>query len=141
MIRSIVVICTGNVCRSPMAASMLRAAFPAKNVLSAGIGALVDHPADPIALRLMHERGLELNGHRARQLDFAMLQACELALVMEQEHKTWVESTWCATAGKVYRWGHWSGFDIPDPYRCGERAFRDVLALLDQGLDDWRGKL
>jgi protein-tyrosine phosphatase len=60
---------------------------------------------------------------------------------MEQQHKTWIEDQWPQTRGRVFRWGHWSDFDVPDPYQREERAFREALALLDRGLSDWKGRL
>lgn len=141
MIRQILVVCVGNICRSPMAAAMLQAAFPHKAIGSAGIGALVDQPADPLALRLMQERGLDLGAHRGRQLEESLFLGCDLLLVMEQMHKRWIEAHWPQARGKVFRWGHWSDFDVPDPFRRDESVFRDSLVLLDRGLKDWEGNL
>lgn len=124
-----------------MAESLLQAALRDKTIASAGIGALVGEPADPLAISLLSERGLDLSAHRARQLNEALLHGHDLLLVMEAYHRDWIESRWPQARGRVYRWGHWSDFDVPDPYGRDERAFREVLALLDRGLEDWKGKL
>jgi protein-tyrosine phosphatase len=141
MIHHILVVCVGNVCRSPMAAAMLRAEFPEKKIESAGTHALVSEPADPLALRLMSERGIDLGLHRARQIDESLLLESELLLVMEERQRAWIESRWLQARGRVYRWGHWSGFDVADPYRRGERAFRETLRQLDDGMQDWKERL
>lgn len=141
MFGRILVVCVGNICRSPMAESLLQAALRDKTIASAGIGALVGEPADPLAISLLSERGLDLSAHRARQLNEALLHGHDLLLVMEAYHRDWIESYWPQARGRVYRWGHWSDFDVPDPYGRDERAFREVLALLDRGLEDWKGKL
>jgi protein-tyrosine phosphatase len=141
MIDRILVVCVGNVCRSPMAAAMLKAAFPDKKIESAGTGALVNEPADPLALRLMKEREIDLGMHRARQMDQSLLLTCDLLLVMEEPQREWIESRWPQARGRVYRWGHWSGFDVTDPHKRGEHAFRETLALLDQGLKEWKERL
>ena len=141
MIDRILVICIGNVCRSPIAAAMLSAALPDKTVESAGTGALVDDPADPLAVQLMQERAIDLSSHRARQLDQSLLFKNDLLLVMDGEQRAWIEARWPHARGRVFRWGHWSGFDVADPYRRGEQAFRETLVQLDAGLRDWRNKL
>ncbi|WP_446668297.1 arsenate reductase/protein-tyrosine-phosphatase family protein, partial [Klebsiella pneumoniae] len=46
MFDSILIVCTGNICRSPIAERILRSLLPEKRIDSAGTGALVDHPAD-----------------------------------------------------------------------------------------------
>ncbi len=60
-------VCTGNICRSPMAEGLLRhrlAADSPTKVASAGVGALISHPADPIAVDLMSARGIDISAHR-----------------------------------------------------------------------------
>lgn len=141
MFNRILVVCVGNVCRSPMAAALLRAALPGCEVSSAGIGALTGRPADATAMTLMQERGLDIERHSARQLDETALRDSDLVLVMEQEHQSWIESRWPQARGRVYRWGHWSDFDVPDPYRRGTEAFRESLALIDRGLVSWKERL
>ena len=66
MIRHILVVCVGNICRSPMAEAMLRDALREQIdtiVESAGLGALVDLPASEHAVTLMRERGLDISEH------------------------------------------------------------------------------
>jgi protein-tyrosine phosphatase len=89
----------------------------------------------------MQERGLDLSAHRGRQLDEQLLHSNDLLLVMERDHQEWIESQWPQARGRVYRWGHWSNFEVPDPYRRDEAAFREALALLERGLDEWKERL
>ena len=84
MFNKILVVCVGNICRSPAAEAKLRQLAPASvQIASAGIQALVDHPADPQAQEEARKDGLDLSAHRARQLTDAMCQAHDLILVME----------------------------------------------------------
>jgi protein-tyrosine phosphatase len=85
--KSILVICEGNICRSPMAEGILAAALPDTRVRSAGLNALVGNPADDIAVRLMGLRGIDISGHRAVQLSREMCLRSELVLVMSTEQR------------------------------------------------------
>lgn len=113
----------------------------AVRVSSAGIGALVDRPADPTAQALMREQGLDISAHRAQQLTSALLRRNDLVLVMESGHKKAVETIDPSARGKVYRWGEWGDFDVPDPFGESREVFEQALALLLQGLKDWSSKL
>src|SRR4051794_5185298 len=119
-------VCTGNICRSPMAEAVARVrltAMPSVRIESAGLGALIGHPADPLAVELMKERGIDLSGHVARQISTIMVREFELILVMESWQVKETEKLSPLARGKVWRLGHWRDFDIPDPYRRPREAF------------------
>lgn len=105
-------------------------------VESAGIGALVGRPADPIAQGLMAERGLDISAHRARQLTPELVRAFELILVMEAEQQRAVVSMLPSARGRVHCIGRWGKFDVPDPFRQPRPAFERALALIERGVDD-----
>ena len=134
-------VCTGNVCRSPMAEVLLAHRLSERGlaavVRSAGIRALVDRPADRHAQDLMRERGLDLSQHRARQLTPELLRDFELVLVMEAAQQRAVEAMWPAARGRVHPIGRMGGFDVPDPYRKERSTFERALALIDRGLGDF----
>lgn len=108
-------------------------------VESAGLGALAGRPADPIAQELMAARGIDLSGHRARQLTSEILRSFELVLVMDAEQQRAVEAMWPGARGRVHRIGHWGKFDVPDPFRRDRAAFVHALDLIDRGLDAFEG--
>ena len=60
MFDSILIVCTGNICRSPLGERYLRNALPDKKIDSAGTRALVDHEADSAAQRIAQQNGLSL---------------------------------------------------------------------------------
>ncbi len=144
MIRHILVVCVGNICRSPMAEALLRNALRGQEeitVESAGLGALVGHPADKHAVELMNEQGVDITAHRARQLHPDMVAAADLILVMETGHKTSIDTADVTTRGKVYRLGEWQDKDIDDPYRQPKTAFADALRDIEDGVADWVARL
>jgi protein-tyrosine phosphatase len=86
----ILTVCTGNICRSPLAEQLLRsgaAAWPQVTVSSAGTGALVDQPMPQQAARLSHEYGGDPSAHRARQLLAAQVAEADLVIAMSREHR------------------------------------------------------
>jgi protein-tyrosine phosphatase len=138
MFDRVLMVCTGNICRSPMAQVLLADSLKKRGldvvVESAGLGALVGHPADPIAVKLMEARGLDLSSHRARQLTREIIRSFPLILVMEKQQERGVEQLDPSARGRVHRVGRVGNFDVPDPYRRGQAVFEESLALIDRGL-------
>jgi protein-tyrosine phosphatase len=136
----ILVVCVGNICRSPMAQALLASRLAARGarsvVESAGVAALVGHPADPTAQELMRERGIDVSGHRARQLVPPLVASSDLVLVMDAELQREVEAMLPSARGRVHRLGRWGRFEIPDPYRQDRAAFARSLALIERGVGD-----
>ncbi len=83
-------VCTGNICRSPVAELLLASAlkpFPEVVVASAGTGALVGGGVPEPAQRLAASVGIDASAHRARQFDPAMLREADLIVAMAREHR------------------------------------------------------
>ena len=146
MFNRILVVCVGNICRSPMGAGLLTqalndAGMHAIEVRSAGLDALVGHKADKVVKRFMLEKGIDVTAHRGQQLNRDILRWADLVLVMEKAQKISVESWDPSARGKVYRIGEWGDFDVPDPYRQSDKEFETALELITRGVADWVSKL
>jgi len=137
MIKNVMIVCIGNICRSPMAEGLLRDAMPELNVYSAGLGALVGKPADATSVDLMDTAGVDIHPHRAQQLNNVLASQADLILVMDGEQKLEVQRRHPVTTGKVFRLGEPGKFDIPDPYRQPREAFEQSLELIQRGVDAW----
>jgi protein-tyrosine phosphatase len=135
--KSILVVCEGNICRSPMAEALLAAALPGTRVSSAGLHALVGSSADPAAVRLMRLRGIDITGHRATQINRDMCLRSELVLVMSTVQRKQIEDAYPTTSGRVFRLCEFNNKDVPDPYRQELNAFRESLQLIEYGIRYW----
>jgi protein-tyrosine phosphatase len=120
-----------------MGEALISTALPHLRVTSAGVGALVGQPADPLARELMAERGLDIESHRARQLTSQMCQEADLMLTMDEEQRLHISQRHPFTRGKLFRLGEVARVDIPDPYRFGRSAFEEALQLIDAGAAAW----
>lgn len=138
----ILVVCTGNICRSPVGERLLRRQLPNKKVDSAGTQGLTGHGADATASAVAERCGLSLAGHVARKFDAAMAREYDLILVMEQHHVEEVTKIAPEARGKVMLYGQWLGHqEVPDPYKKSEDAHRHVYDMLDKASQEWAKRL
>ncbi len=142
MFNNILVVCVGNICRSPTGERLLRDALPGRTVRSAGLAALIDRPADQSATEEAKNHGLSLDGHSAQQLTRSLCQQSDLILVMERGHIAAVTAVDPTAHGKTMLFGRWLGErEIPDPYRRSPEMYAHVYDLLEQGAQAWASKL
>jgi protein-tyrosine phosphatase len=142
---STLLVCTANICRSPMAEALWRVAAARLRrilpVFSAGLDALPGRPADPACVELLAERGIDLAEHRATRFTPADATRHELVLVMEQEHAWRIMAAAPMLAGRVHLLGRWAAGPIEDPYGAGRSEYEDCLARLDQSIIAWLNRI
>lgn len=148
--QNILVICQGNICRSPVAEAMLKQALPHKQVQSAGLTAMVGHGTEPTAAEIATAAGLDVSAHVARQLDSEIIQWADLILAMSQHQRHQLGQMSAPAMGKSLLLGHWihaagtranNGLDIPDPYKKSRDVFEHVHSLLQDSVHLWTPKL
>lgn len=142
MFSSVLVVCTGNICRSPMAERIMKQYLPEKKICSAGLMAMVNHPADDTAVIVSGFHGVSLEGHKGTQFRSSMAGEFDLILVMENSHLEQISKIAPQARGKIMLLGHWLDHrEIPDPYRKSQEAFESVFQLIDQACQRWAQKL
>ncbi len=140
MISSILIVCTGNICRSPLAEYRFKELLKDKEILisSVGLNALVDQPADQSAVMIAEENGLDLISHKGKALTESIVQKNELILVMETHHKKVICDLYPFSTGKVFLLGKWLDEpEIIDPYKRSLELFRAIYEKIDQSCRQW----
>jgi protein-tyrosine-phosphatase len=131
----ILVVCTANICRSPMAACLLRRRLklvpqdvrPA--VISAGTWAKAGQRAADGAIRAMRLRGLELEEHRSKIVTEELILVADLVIVMEEWHQEALRAEFPSVAERVFTLTELAGRsgDVDDPYGGSDRDY-DICA-------------
>ena len=138
---NILVVCVGNICRSPMAETLLKHRFPNKTINSAGVGALVGHSADPAALEIMSKQQMHIDSHVAKQIDEDLAKKADLIFTMSDGQTKWIEERWPFCRGKTFKLGHGMDKDIADPYKQDISAFETAYQGIVDGIEQWADKL
>ncbi|UVM25668.1 low molecular weight protein-tyrosine-phosphatase [Pseudomonas sp. B21-021] len=144
MFKKILVVCVGNICRSPTAELLLRNALTpsAISVTSAGLSARVGEGMESTARQVLEDRGHSADGFKARQLTADIVNESDLILVMEKQHVNQVLKIASHARGKVFLLGKWqSEREIQDPYRQGQAAFIHAHALIEDAVSSWAQRL
>lgn len=141
--KTILVICTGNICRSPMVAGILQARFAALGlenevvVRSAGVYAREGEPATNHGVTLLAAQGIDISGHRATQVAEWDIARANLILVMEEAHR---RKLFYYSPGDLYKVILFSELigehhDLADPYGQDYPAYVATLARIEQTIN------
>ena len=142
----ILVICTANICRSPVAAALLRDRLRQRGLTgwtvgSAGTWAMVSRPASRYSVEVMGRHGYNITDHRATMVEESHLRDADLALTMEDGHAEALRAEFPAQAHKVFMLTEMIGrnYNIPDPYGGPteeyQRMYETLVEVIDAGLE------
>jgi protein-tyrosine phosphatase len=145
--KTVIFVCTGNVCRSPMAAGLFFEKLVRQGmagdvgVRSAGIWALEGRPASAYALQVMSEHDLDISAHRGQDLTQTDVDEADLVLVMTQRHADVIDRDLKGTEGKVRLLSEMAGpaYDVLDPYGGSladyRRTANELRGLVERGYE------
>ncbi len=141
-VSSILVVCVGNLCRSPTGHFLLADFLPKVRVSSAGLMARKDKPACSVATEVAAENGLDITTHTTTRLTPELVMQHDLVLAMETAHLRDIHAMVPYAQGKVMLFGKWGGeTEIPDPYRRSRSIYDAVFAQLQNHARQWADKL
>ena len=141
-VKKVLVVCTGNTCRSPMAAGWLNQKLAGKGWVaeSAGVAAWGGDGASPEAVEVMREIGVDISAHRNRKLTRALVDEAAIILAMTDGHRREIERRFPEAAAKVRlvkSFGAAPAEDVADPFGASADVYRHVRDELVQALGDF----
>lgn len=142
----ILIVCTGNICRSPVAATLLQDRLKRQGLIewqvtSAGTWAQDKRGASQYSVEIMAEQGLDITEHQATMIDYDLIKKSDLVLCMESGHMEALQVEFPTQAKKVHLLSEMvdRNYSISDPYGRSKDAYyrmvSDVAGIIDDGLD------
>ncbi len=134
-------VCSGNICRSPLAAVMADQKFDAKDIpkriISSGTLNINGQPAAQNSQRIATEYNLDLSQHRSQGISKGFVQACDYIVCMSPKHAAHVLKLSQSANVVVRLWEYVKLDDIHDPVGKDVEEFRKCGAIINEALDAW----
>lgn len=151
--KTILLVCTGNSCRSVMAGGLSEKLLKEKGnykIMTAGTAAVKGMPPTPETIQVMADEDIDISGHRSSPLSDGMIQEADLILVMERAHKERVLNYYPEAKEKVHLLSEFGRIkkedklvdpDIADPIGRPLEFYRKVFAIIKEGIGHTVNKL
>lgn len=142
--KSVLFVCTGNTCRSPMAEALFAAELGGRDDFEVGSAGVAAHPGgsiSPETADLLGERGISIDGFRSRPVSRELIEQATHVFAMTRSHLEALRGKFPESEDKFYLAcefveipGRGVGCDVPDPIGMGEAAYGEVAETLDLAL-------
>lgn len=145
----IVLVCTGNTCRSPMAAGLVRHRLAQRlgcrvdeledrgvMILSAGVAAMSGDRASSAAVEVLAAKGIDIRDHESQPLTERIVRFADLVLTMTRGHRDAVWAQWPESAERVHLLCH-SGADVSDPIGGPLEVYAHCASQIEAQVDAW----
>lgn len=144
---SIVLVCTGNTCRSPMAEALLKKRIDDRfgnspggalipSVSSVGLAAMPGDQAAAQAVDVMRQRGLDISMHESQPFGEQTLRSADLILTMTRSHRNAILQRWPQAEDRVFTVRR-DGGDISDPVGSPVQIYKACADQIDGELAQW----
>jgi len=138
----ILMICSGNICRSPFAECYLRyrlqQAGEFAEVFSRGILDLHNSPTPDDGIAVAQTMGVDLSRHRSTKLEATDLDRAALVMIMEKQHRNYLAQMRPAVIGKIFYLSQpTGGEEVPDPMGKSAEDFRASYQVIAANIDAW----
>ena len=139
--KSVLFVCTGNTCRSPMAEGLFRKAVENRGdfeVMSAGVAAYPGDAANPETIKLLSSRGISLDGFSSQPVSPELVEQATHIFAMTSGHLEALENLFPDYTDKFFLAcefvdipGRGVASDVPDPIGRGRKAYEETAKTLD----------
>ncbi len=135
-------VCLGNICRSPLAEGVLDHKFDGKTGHEVDSAGMIDYhagnPPDPRSIEVASRHGIDISGQRARRIRTDDFDEFDVILAMDQEVLRDLQAQ-AGSSGqrqKIHLFMDYAGFpaggNVPDPYYGNAGHFKDVYRMIDE---------
>ncbi len=135
--KTILVLCTGNICRSPMAEGILKKYLNSDkfNVISAGTNTTDGFPASSFVIEICKENGIDISRHKSKSINKNIVQKSDIILVMEEEHFLAIKRYFPSVIKKTFllkKFPEWSEdidftYNIDDPISYDFEEYGEIF--------------
>jgi len=134
MVKKVLFVCTGNICRSPMAEAIFN--FKASDdfvAISAGTIDDIGYAASEHGITLLKKRGIDLSNHRSQQVNDSLLKSVDYVYCMGEYHIRFLEREYPEYREKYFKL---ADEDIFDPFRYGIDVYEEVADEIEEKIDE-----
>lgn len=146
-VKTIIFVCTGNTCRSPMAVGLFKKMLSDKlgipqealenkgyKITSGGTAALYGMPASSNAIKALSEYGSDISGHQSQPVTLTMIEEADLIYVMTKNHLATLKEWMPSAASKIFLLDP-EGEDIADPISGNIEVYRQCAVKIKRALE------
>lgn len=142
----LLVMCTGNVCRSPMAEALMSSLIEKQHlpaeVISRGLAAPIGRSPHKFAIELCRNHGIQISlDKRAAAVTSVEVARAAAIFVMDDGHRREVQKKYPTASGKTFLLGHWQSQEIADPINQPIAAFETAWRQIEEGVNVWIERL